>query len=54
MYNVTNGFKVFGEVVKQGNKWSFIYNGRTVKQFDTLWMAQNYIKARYGLIIEQN
>ena len=52
--NVTNGFKKFGEVVASSNgKWQFIYNGRLVREFDTLLMAQNYIKARYGLIIEK-
>ena len=50
---VTNGFKQFGEVVESKGKWQFIYNGRLVREFDTLSMAQNYIKARYGLIIEK-
>ena len=51
---VTNGFKQFGEVVESHGKWQFIDNGRSVKEFDTLFMAKNYIKSRYGLIIEKN
>ena len=51
---VTNGFKQFGEVNLSSNgKWQFIYNGRLIKEFETLFMAKNYIKARYGLIIEK-
>ena len=50
---VTNGFKQFGEVVESNGKWQFIYNGRLVREFDTLLMAKNYIRSRYGLIIEK-
>ena len=50
---VTNGFKQIGEVVESKGNWQFIYNGRLVREFDTLFMAKNYIKARYGLIIEK-
>ena len=47
---VTNGFKQFGEVIESNGKWQFIYNGRLVREFETLFMAKNYIRARYGLI----
>lgn len=53
MYNVTNGFEVKGQLVKDSKGWSLVKtNGAVWRTFTSAWMAQNYLRPMGLMLVE--